>query len=308
MRRGAAWIACALLVALLPADSLAQAGERLELDRCIGGKCRKNGRYLWVSTTADELIVYIDPHRCREFDYHCPTSYGRFAAEGGAEAIVEDYQPGSKTVDVFKVRIPRDRPVLYVYEINGSSRRDTLDLRPYLEDAGEAPAPPAAAAPPTPEPEPAPPPRAPAAAPAAAAAAAPPAPRAVQSIDDLYRSFAQAYDRLDTNLVAGLYTEDALYLGPSGEILRGRAAIAGLFDRMFRDAERSGASLSIRFESVDRSIEGPLAYDVGYYTLERSRGAERTVDRGKFTVVCKRVRGDGWRFHVDSTSPASDEH
>lgn len=125
-------------------------------------------------------------------------------------------------------------------------------------------------------------------------------------IDAVYDTFSRAYRELDAELVANLYTEDALYLPSRGDILRGRQVIGERFQQMFAGAREQGATLSIRFERIESSVVADVAFDVGYYILTRTiAGQEPRVSRGKFTVVLKRQPDRTWRFHVDGYSPAA---
>lgn len=127
----------------------------------------------------------------------------------------------------------------------------------------------------------------------------------IRVIESIYKRFSQAYTRLDPDRAASLYTEDALYLSPGGDIRHGRNAIRETFESFFQWAADGGFNLEIAFDSVDRGIEGDLAYDIGYYTLTRRSGEEVVAkDRGKFVVVLKRQPNDSWRFHVDAYNSA----
>ena len=56
----------------------------------------------------------------------------------------------------------------------------------------------------------------------------------VRDIESIYERFGQAYKRLDPDRAASLYTEDALYLPPGGDVRRGRAAIHETFESFFK--------------------------------------------------------------------------
>jgi uncharacterized protein (TIGR02246 family) len=121
-------------------------------------------------------------------------------------------------------------------------------------------------------------------------------------IDGVYEQFAAAYDRLDPEAVAALYTEEALYLAPGSDVRRGRAAIRDVFAGFFDWVRGRPGGVAIRFEILARRVSGDLAYDVGYYRL-RSRGPEgESEDRGKFVVVALRGADGAWRFAVDGYS------
>lgn len=127
----------------------------------------------------------------------------------------------------------------------------------------------------------------------------------VAELDQVYARFTRAYATLDVAIITDLYTEDALYLPPRGDIRRGRAAIRTGFAGMFERSRARGESLDITFERIDRRISGDLAYEVGYYTLVRTtRDGPANTSRGKFTVVLVRQDDGKWRFKVDGYSAA----
>lgn len=125
------------------------------------------------------------------------------------------------------------------------------------------------------------------------------------AMDSVYGRFVRAYDLLEADSVAALYTVDALYLPADGDALRGRRAIRASFDNFFRRVRSEGVAVRIDFASVDRRGTDRLAYDVGYYVLEYLAGGEPfATSRGKFATVWRRGADERWRIHVDSFSPA----
>lgn len=122
-------------------------------------------------------------------------------------------------------------------------------------------------------------------------------------LDAVYAAFSKAYETLDPATVANLYTEDALYLEPQSDVLRGRKAILDNFTGFFGSVREAGSTIRIRFEIVDRQVAGDLATDVGYFTLSRAtKDGRDSTSRGKFVVVGKKQADGAWRFHVDSYS------
>lgn len=120
-------------------------------------------------------------------------------------------------------------------------------------------------------------------------------------VDEIYRRFNEGYRKLDAAQVAGLYTEDALYLAPGTDIQRGRKVIEEVFTSFFRSVRESGARLEITFQIVGRSASNDLATDVGIYTLTLSKeGSPPRSSRGKFVTVARRDRDGVWRFQVDT--------
>jgi uncharacterized protein (TIGR02246 family) len=126
-------------------------------------------------------------------------------------------------------------------------------------------------------------------------------------LDAVYARFTAAYVAADPDSVAALYTEDAWYLSPDDDVIRGRPAIREGFARFLGGFE-PGAGPAIDFEILDRNVAGDLATDIGYYRMARRGGEPRRA--GKFVVVWKRGADGAWRIHADGYSglppPAAD--
>jgi ketosteroid isomerase-like protein len=90
-----------------------------------------------------------------------------------------------------------------------------------------------------------------------------------------------------------LYTQDAVFLQPTGERVTGLAAIRSLFVQVM-GAVTSEPTLT----SVDLDVSGDLAYDSGTYseTLTSVATGAKTSAKGSYLMVLKRG-GDGqWRI------------
>ena len=260
-----------LALVLLPAQ--AQETETIEVDRCIAGKCHRNGRYREVLITPERFIVYIDANRCPGQDTYCPTSYAGFSAPDGTELDSGKYIPGEKTRDTIKVYVPRQYKGLYVKGINGSSRDDFLALTDF-EDFSQARAVEAAR------------------------------PEVETSLDALFERLTEAHVDLDAMAAASAYAADASYMPQEGPAHRGREAIETMFAALFDESRERGETLRITFEHGARVIEGRVAYETGTYTLTVSGADGARSDRRKYVVVARYTKGLGWRFAVDAYSPA----
>ena len=124
-----------------------------------------------------------------------------------------------------------------------------------------------------------------------------------KAMDAQYDRFSEAYRQLDPAIVGGLYAEDAFYLQPGSEIIRGRKAIHENFAGFFSGVAQRKDSVRIAFEIVDRAVSGDLGYDIGYYTLSsRTAAGESQSNRGKFTVIWKKGSDGIWQIHIDGYS------
>ena len=124
-----------------------------------------------------------------------------------------------------------------------------------------------------------------------------------QGIDKIYQRFYLAYEKLDAEMVAELYTEDAFYLVPDQNIKRGRVAILKNFATFFDYNKQAGRTLSITFQIVGRRVENSLGYDVGIYTLRSFKDRKQLAqDQGKFVVVTTKQKNGSWKFALDGYS------
>lgn len=124
-----------------------------------------------------------------------------------------------------------------------------------------------------------------------------------KEIDSIYRTLSEAYQTLDAELTAKLYTNDAAYLVPDKEISYGNDNISKSFKEFFQTVKAADRKMSIGFRVFQRKVEGDIGYDVGEY-LVRFHKNERMLGefRGKFVVVVVRGEDGVWRFQVDGFS------
>ncbi len=105
------------------------------------------------------------------------------------------------------------------------------------------------------------------------------------------RVFEETYQRGDAAGMAALYTEDAQFLPPNGDAVKGRSAIQAMF-QCFMDA----GVKSIKLETLEAEGHGETATEIGTYALATADG--QVVDHGKFMVIWKCVAGT-WQLHRD---------
>src|SRR5688572_3802359 len=82
-----------------------------------------------------------------------------------------------------------------------------------------------------------------------------------KGLDDIYIRFAEGYKTLDSAAVAALYTENAAYLPPVGNVMTGRQNIAKSFVDFFDSVKQRKGRLQISFRIIQRQADTNLAYD-----------------------------------------------
>lgn len=115
-------------------------------------------------------------------------------------------------------------------------------------------------------------------------------------------AWTQAYEAGDAAALASLYADDAVYLAPYSEAVRGRAAIQTRF------AETLGTMTArqVTIHRTDAGGSGDLAYGIGNYSVEMGMmGAEAPMtDSGKYITIAKRGADGTWKIyaHIWNTS------
>jgi uncharacterized protein (TIGR02246 family) len=103
----------------------------------------------------------------------------------------------------------------------------------------------------------------------------------------------------DADAVAAQYTEDAYLMPPNSPSLVGRAAIADLYKRFFKDFK-----CALKTEIQEVEVAGDWAYVRGLLTstVTPKDGGEPHTNHGKYLVVARRGADGVWRFARDMYS------
>lgn len=80
----------------------------------------------------------------------------------------------------------------------------------------------------------------------------------MQSTADVLQHHLDSFGSGDLDGILSDYTDDSVFIGPDGTVLKGIAQLKGLFEQMFAEFAKPGAFFSIDVNVVD----GDLAYIV----------------------------------------------
>lgn len=123
-----------------------------------------------------------------------------------------------------------------------------------------------------------------------------------KGIDAIYAAFTKGYRDLNVDLVANLYTEDANYLASGNTMTDGRAKIRENFSGFFENVKKSGSTMEIKFQILQREVDKKIGYEVGIYTLITFKDGKQIGNgQGKFFVVTRKI-GEKWYFRFDGYS------
>ncbi len=110
----------------------------------------------------------------------------------------------------------------------------------------------------------------------------------LEEITTANRRFMGLFRQSDIAGVAQCYTEDAIFLLPHMNEIKGRAAIEAVFK------VSAGIGHALQFDTLELEGNGNSALEIGQYT--RTGSAGEILDKGKYLVVWKRVGAD-WKIH-----------
>ena len=116
--------------------------------------------------------------------------------------------------------------------------------------------------------------------------------KASETIADGYKAFEQAYFDGDAATISQMYTADAELLVPEAPIIRGREAIAQVWQLIVG----SGGN-TIRVNTGEFQESGDWAYEVGAFTATAPAG--EVLNAGKYIVIWKRQSTGEWKIHRD---------
>lgn len=113
-------------------------------------------------------------------------------------------------------------------------------------------------------------------------------------IAEVNRKFGEAVRNQDPVALASLYTEDACFLPPNSEMVRGRQRIqetlAGMMQMGVKD---------VTLTTVELLGSGDSVQEIGTYKQKiQPEGQDAIEDLGKYLVVWKKTP-EGWKLHWD---------
>jgi uncharacterized protein (TIGR02246 family) len=111
------------------------------------------------------------------------------------------------------------------------------------------------------------------------------------AVDAANKKFGAAVAKGDAVALAGLYAPDAQAFPPNSDVVKGRAAIQGMWKSVL-DSGIAAAELT----TTGIEAQGNLASETGTYVMKTKDG--KVADRGKYVVVWKKVNGQ-WMIHHD---------
>ena len=107
--------------------------------------------------------------------------------------------------------------------------------------------------------------------------------------------YMAAFKEKDAAAIAALHSEDVTVMAPGRQVVRGRKATEQLLVEDFQ----AGAD-KIHFKTLEVSVNGDTAYEVGLYSVTvHSESKETIADGGHYVVIWKCQPDGNWLMHTD---------
>ncbi len=104
------------------------------------------------------------------------------------------------------------------------------------------------------------------------------------------REWIAGFEAGDARLMARSYAPDAVFCGPTGDCIRGAAAIAAHYQEVLR---RFGRAVSASVASASLRVDGDLAFESGRASAHFRDG--RSL-QGRYSTVWKRQPDGHWKI------------
>lgn len=109
-------------------------------------------------------------------------------------------------------------------------------------------------------------------------------------VDETRIAFIDALTRGDATAAAAVYADDARLVGPSAELMRGRAAI----EAFWQEGVKAGL-VGVELREPVLAHHGALALEIGEYTLRlEPLDGRAVVDNGRYVLVLEQQNDGSW--------------
>ena len=124
-----------------------------------------------------------------------------------------------------------------------------------------------------------------------------------QEIANAAKAFSQAYVDGDLEAQMKFYTDDAVILPGTRDMIKGIEGVT-----KYWDIPNTVNVLSHKSTPTKIEISGNMASDYGYYEGTTIRGSDTTSFRGQYVIVWRKGTDHKWRMAVDMWSGLRDNN
>jgi uncharacterized protein (TIGR02246 family) len=123
---------------------------------------------------------------------------------------------------------------------------------------------------------------------------------AKRAIDKGNAEWIEAWEKGNPEMVAAIFTDDAVMLSQGGRVFKGRQQI---LERQKVAMQSVTRPVKVSVITVKIWVDGDTAYETGNYKYEYTEKDKPTTEEGRYVTMWKR-QGDGsWKLSMDMAVP-----
>jgi uncharacterized protein (TIGR02246 family) len=123
---------------------------------------------------------------------------------------------------------------------------------------------------------------------------------AKRAIDKGNAQWIEAWEKGNPEMVAAIFTDDALMLSQGGKVFKGRQQI---LQRQKEAMESVTRPITVSVVTVKIWLDGDTAYETGKYKYEYAEKDKPIKEEGRYVTMWKRQSDGLWKLSMDMAVP-----
>jgi uncharacterized protein (TIGR02246 family) len=123
---------------------------------------------------------------------------------------------------------------------------------------------------------------------------------AKRAIDKGNAQWIEAWEKGDPELVAALFTDDAVMLSQGGKVFKGRQQI---LERQRTAMQSVTRPIKVSVVTVKIWLDGNVAFETGKYKYEYAEKGKPVTEEGRYVTTWKRQGDASWKLSMDMAVP-----
>jgi len=122
------------------------------------------------------------------------------------------------------------------------------------------------------------------------------------AIDKGNAEWIEAWEKGNPEMVAAIFTDDAVMLSQGGKVFKGRQQI---LERQKAAMQSVTRPVKVSVITVKIWMDGDTAYETGKYKYEYAEKGKPITEEGRYVTTWKRQDDGSWKLSMDMAVPES---
>ena len=123
---------------------------------------------------------------------------------------------------------------------------------------------------------------------------------AKRAIDKGNAQWIEAWEKGDPEMVAAIFTDNAVMLSQGGRVFKGRQQI---LERQKAAMQSVTRPVKVSLVTVKIWLDGTTAYETGKYKYEYAEKGKPITEEGRYVTTWKRQSDGSWKLFMDMAVP-----